>query len=269
MKKLMFAAAFAAVASVSQAACGLPAAPGGCVPPVWDFQMMLRADTLCVRVGEITNDGHCGLQGNTVCGCYRDLQTLNYAGVWYICDCGCDKMADSIMVDFADMTRRIKYADGTLITLINGAKAANPIAAWTECYRVGPYAGKIAGIVPLTFGDNSSLQLAGFGSFPLDATYFQTFAGYATGVIDASPTCNDSQAGGAYCGIYPICNPGVVANNPATWPAQDESKATAVAYGQFQVRFNAAASARLAATYDYDKAQGYDVSTIMPAWFLR
>ena len=267
MKKLMFAAAAAVAAVAAEAGCGLPTTPTTCVPPVWDFQMMLRADTLCVRVGEITPDAHCGIAAGTVCGCYRELQTLNYAGVWYICDCGCDKMAAGIQVDFADMTRKIKYADGTLITLIANAKAANPIT-WTESYRIGAYAGKIAGLIPLTFGDASSLQLAGFGAFPLDATYFQTLAGYATGVIDASPSCNDSQVGGAFCGIYPICNPGVVANNPATWPAVDESKATAVAYGQFQVKFNAAASARLAASYDATADQ-YDVSTIMPAWFLQ
>ena len=268
MKKLMVAAAIAASAIAANAGCGLPTAPGGCVPPVWDFQMMLRADTLCVRLGEITDAGHCGIAGNTVCGCYRDVQTLNYAGGWYICDCGCDKMADGIFVDMADMTRRIKYADGALQPSIAGSLSTTAIT-WVENYRVGAYAGKMAGIATLAFGNASSLQLAGFGSFPLNATYFQTFAGYATGVIDASPSCGDSQVGGTYCGIYDLCNPGVVANNPATWPAPDESKATAVAYGQFQVKFNAAASARLAATYDYDQAGGYNVSTIMPAWFLR
>ena len=264
MKKLMVAAAIAASAIAANAGCGLPTT--ACQPPVWDFQMMLRADTLCVTVGDTTALQHCGLQG--VCGCYREIQTLTYAGVWYICDCGCDKIADSIFVDMADMTRRIKYADGGLQPYVAGSLATKPIA-WTECYRIGAYAGKMAGIAVLEFGAASKLDLAGFGAFALSDTYFQTFAGFATGLIDATPSCADSaRTTGTFCGIYDICAPGVDASNPQTWPAPDETKQTAVAYGQFQVKYNAAASARLLATFDATTGN-YDASVILPAWFLR
>ena len=269
MKKLMVAAAIAASAIAANAACSLPG--GANATPVWDFQMMLRADTRCVTLGDVAAAQHCGLAAGT-CGCYRELQTLTYSGVWYICEGTCADIATGITVDVADMTRRIKYCDGVVAALppSGDVRVATPITAWTELYRVGAYAGTMAGIVDLTLG-GATLQLAGFGAFPLNADVFQTFSGFATGLVPAAPSCADSQTGGAFCGIYPICNPGVVASDANTWAAPDETKAKAVAYGQFQVKYNAAASARLAASKGYDPGNpaDYDARTILPAWFYQ
>lgn len=262
MKKLIAMAAFAATASAF-AACALPGTNPTCQLPVWDFQMMLRADTRCMDIGYIgANDAHCGLGGNAeICGCYREIQTLSYAGVWYICDCGCDKLTGAgISVEMADMTRRIKYSN-----VVAGAKAGG-LVTFSQLYRIGAYAEKCAALADLQFGDACKLQLAGFGAVPLTAEYFQTLAGFATGLIDASPSCNPAQAP-VYCGTYDFCAPGVDRANPQTWPAMTDT-ATAVAYGQFQAKFNAAASARLAATLD--SATGdYNVAAILPTWFVR
>ena len=290
MKKLMFAAAFAAVTGVSQAACGLPGA-AACTPPVWDFQMMLRADTLCVTMGDGQGLAHCGLAG--VCGCYRELQTLTYAGVWYICDCGCEKIMGGANInwDIADMTRKIKYADATIQglrpTMYNQVTTAfQPTKAW----RFGAYAEKFAAIIPLVSvytarandpaaWGNLNLQLAGFGAWPLEQQYFQTLAGYVTGEVDASKSCADFGAGAnaTPCAIFDLCLAeatsdgsgllGVVKTDPSTWlTGASNAELNSIAYGQFQVKYNAAAAARFQASFD-SQTGNYNIATIIPSWF--
>ena len=251
MKKLMFAAAIAAAAVVAQADCTLGG--GSCVPPVWDFQMMLRSDAQCLSVGYSQIDPCSG--GGDVCGCYRELMTINYSGVWYICACGCALQNDgtSLKAIVADMTRRIKYTD------------AEWILAVTDAYRFGAYAGKVAMQGTMSFGTASVLNFVGFGTYPLGTDYFQTLSGYVTGVIDAPGACC-TVGGMTNCGVYDLCAPGVIAGNKATWPAKVD-KATCMAYGQFQVKFNASASARLAATEDPAGSGNYDLRVIVPSWF--
>ena len=229
-----------------------------CLPPVWDFQMVLRADTLCQGVGYV-KVSHCGID-REVCGCYRELQTINYSGVWYGCSCGCQLQEDGINVIMADMTRKIKYADGWF------EPVSSVDFSGGDLYRFGAYASKVAARFALRFGDRSELQFVGFGNYPLDMSYLQSISGRITGVIDASKSCN----GNGHCGIYPLCRPGVNAADPTTWPADETlpGAETAVAFGLFQVRFNASASARLGASRDKGTGK-FDIMKIVPSWFAK
>ena len=273
MKKLMFAAVAAAMAGVASAECSLPDAPTPvCVYPVWDFQMVLVADSHCQCYGATQGAivDPCGLdqEASTICVNWRVPETRIYTGQIFTCDCECitgtGVAAEGLNLAMYDAIRGKRYYDAS-----NGQEFDKPELKFSKLYRWGVRGELVAGCASLKFkteGEDADLTLAGHGVFPWTAgstSSFLSMSGYVAGTLGDAMSCDSKTEGKTYCNYYFLC-----ADTTTDDLLQLMSKVangdmgTACAYGQFVIQYNSVLTDRFA-------MYAGDLSAILPSWFLN
>lgn len=275
MKKLMFAAVAAAMAAVASAECGLPEVGEKCGLPVWDFQMVLRADTFCqcYAASQAEAKSICGIttDKDEVCVNWRALETRAFSGVLFVCDCAkCSEWQNGLQFAMYDVSRGMRYYD----SLTGWSKS--PKLEFTNLYRFGLRGEQVAALATLAFtdvrgGEPAALQLAGHGAFPwndLDLQFPSYIGGFVTGTLGDAFSCNSSDGAKAGCNYYELCVNTSSVTSLTALMALAKDQLLAVAYGQFAMQLNVAKSAVLKASYNEDTKK-YNEASILPAWFLQ
>ena len=245
MKKLMIAAAAAAMVGAGYAECSRPVTPEtevvGCAE-VYDVVMNLKT-TKCNCQDRVIIDGdECSREVEKVCVAWRTVTTKKVYGVIWNCECTCSEDLDEkspLLVEPALWDGTLDAADveeGNQFFWMPSEKLAlDSMMKFAALGRIGAINGKVEAWG--TFG--AGISFAGFGTH--GALRTKTISGGVAGFWGAPYNCaswdKEEDAYVEKCPMYDICD---------LTPIDDGNETLTAVYGSFTVKFNAAKSAKLA-----------------------
>ena len=224
MKKLMIAAAAAAMIGGVQAACEDPEVP---VPPVADcaiaYTFKASLTTTAAKFGKVswTEDYGCGDKEKfTEYTCYREKGKKTIDGYYYACECACDLTdTDAFSLVLWDSKEKVADCQATL--------------AWTILQTFGKKFDKVEALFNLNAA-NGEFVAAGMGSVDTKKALVKSISGNVVGAI-AAPECEDE------CKDYDndlrfgsVCEDADIVDGANT-----------VAYGSWSLKYNSSLSKKL------------------------
>lgn len=228
MKKLMIAAAAAAMVGGAYAGCEDPVTPEdpNCAAV---YNMTVSLKTLNAKSKKYVNKQECD-DPETGVNCYLVSGTRKYAGVIASCECECEDttIVTEPKVYFWGVSEKAPYADAE-IALANAIRFGG---------ATDKAAKKVAATVTIA-SDPIALTGAGFGSYNAKIGRVATISGYITGLVNAPECpvkCDDPLT--AYG--FSVCD-----------STQVDGLVTVPAYGTWSVKYNASASKKYAANSTY------------------
>ena len=229
MKKLMIAAAAAAMVGGAYAACDItPAA--GCAE-VYDVVLNLKT-TECKCAGKtIKSKSACEIISTSSRVAWRQVVTKKVQGVIWTCTCDCTDDVDGSILDAAVMAPA--YWDGSVgnqlfwIAKDKVQLDASDVLTISWLARIGKDNKQVEAAG--TFG--TGINVAGYGAYDVSNRRVKNISGYAAGVWGGDIDCTDSEEA-EICPAYKLCTPGeAVADFSKTFAA-----------GTWSVKFNASKS---------------------------
>lgn len=217
MKKLMIAAAAAAMIGGVQAACQDPINPVEDCAVAYSFKATLN--TTAAKLGKVTvkEDLGCGETDKyTVYSCYREKGKKTLTGYYYACECACD-LADTDVFGLALWDAKTKCLD------------EDAAIEFEILQTFGKKFDKVEALFWLTTG-NGEFCAAGMGSVDTKKGIVKSISGDIVGAIEA-PDCDcdcDDFRFGAICEDADILDGG-----------------NTVAYGSWSLKYNSSISKKL------------------------
>jgi len=217
MKKLMIAAAAAAMIGGAYADCGLEPEEQADCAQVWDVKMSLKS-TVCktLYVGAKKAD-KCGMGGSeAACYCYREVASVAVKGVLGACDCECETILNLTDDDqyFWVEKNKVQLADKLAID---------------HLYRIGKKMEKVE--FAAWFG---ALRLAGTGTYDTKNNVVKSVSGNVAGLWTAVFDCTGDCE--TVCPAFDLCDP--------DWESGLE--VPTVAYGSFTIKYNSSFAKKFA-----------------------
>lgn len=248
MKKLMFVAALAAVSGLYASNCTPPDVPYVEGPCAQVYQVKMSVKTTKGLAGSTFGGATQCLPGETSCFVARLTDTTKFEGYLYDCACGCNLLKDGLSIVMWDSVRKTQL-DSPAFTFnfmnVMGKKQADAETEWT-----------FAGTAKYDDERQEAYDLrgAGFGKYDAKKALFTTFSGNFAGTGDQSYDLK-TPVSKAAC----ACDPSQV------FECTDLSTAVTantVAFGTWTIKYNAAASKKLA------KTQSIAASVKIPAYVV-
>jgi len=239
MKKLMIAAACAALGVSAWAGCNLDE-DADCAE-VYDATFTIKT-TECKLLYTPARHGQCGLGQAEICECYRDVVTLKINGILFYCFCSCSEDEDVGAIESTLQVAPLLWnrktnadIEGNQLFWIATKKIAlQNVMTFDHLYRIGKNNLKVEAAG--TFG---SLTFAGTGTYDANNNRVKQIAGNVAGLWQAAPDCADADE---VCLAYTLCDEDQAAGVDQT-----------VAFGSFTVTYNANKSKKLAIKQSYLK----------------
>lgn len=219
MKKLMIAAAAAAMIGGVQAACQDPITPAEDCAIAYSFKATLN--TTAIKLGKVTvkNDLGCGdYEKETVYSCYREKGKKTLTGYYYACECACD-LADTDVFGLALWDSKTKCLD------------ESAAIEFEILQTFGKKFDKVEALLWLET-DNGVFYAAGMGSVDTKKGIVKSISGDIVGAMDA-PECD------------PDCDCEDLRFGAICEDADVLDEASTVAYGSWSLKYNSSISKKL------------------------
>jgi hypothetical protein len=219
MKKLMIAAAAAAMIGGVQAACEDPVVPTADCAVVYNFKATLT--TTVDKYGKITvkNDLGCGdYEKETFKSCYREKGKKTLNGYYYACECACD-LADTDAFGLVLWDAKTKCLD---------EEAA---IEWDILQTFGKKFDKVEAMIYLATADGEFFA-AGMGSVDTKKEIVKSISGNIVGAVACDETCLDCCDEDFRFGS--VCEDADILDEENT-----------VAYGSWSLKYNSSLSKKL------------------------
>lgn len=178
MKKLMIAAAVAAMIGGVQAACEDPEETKPEVDCAVAYEFKASLTTTAAKFGKVSWKDDCGDKYTEVT-CYREKGKKTIKGYYYACDCVCD-LADTDMFDLVLWDDKVKgcaeVVDFDFVLLQTFGKKLDKVEAFFE----------------LATSENGEYFAAGQGKVDTKNGLVKSISGDIVGLLDA-PDCQDDE----------------------------------------------------------------------------
>ena len=223
MKKLMIAAAAAAMVGGAYAAPCAPDAPNTDCASVYSFKLNVKT-TKGVTLKTVDSGSQC-LPGSTGCAVIREKDSTVIQGYIYDCSCGCDVISSGSVVAWD--SKRKAPVDGPAFTktLLNVIGKKQNVAEWAWTF---------AGTAEYDANRSQAYDLTGAGYGTFSKGLYRSFSGNFAGTAKASYDLK-TKAESTTC----ACDPSQV------WDCTDLTTlvdADTVAFGTWTAKYDASAS---------------------------
>ena len=245
MKKLMIAAAAAALVGGAFADCERPQGPTTNCAEVYDVVLTLKTtECKCKSIKTKEYGSECGRQtvtpGQPECVAWRQVVTKKIQGVIFNCTCSCTTDVDGSILDSAVLAPAIwnglttEDMEGNQYFWIAKDKVVfdrdTDLLTIKWLARIGQKNTQVEAAGTFQEGIN----VAGFGAYDTKNARVKNISGSAAGVWAAPIDCSDEE-GEEFCPAYKLCDDEVLDNFSKTF-----------ASGNWSVKYNAAKSKALA-----------------------
>ena len=236
MKKLMIAAAAAALVGGVYAACDIEPVVRECAE-VYDVVLNLKTTTCkCKATPVYIKGSSCGIttskKGDPTCVAWRQVVTKKVQGVIFACVCDCTADAEGSILDSNVLAPALYDGEeGNQIFWIAKDKVTlDSLLTIKWLARIGKTNAQVEAAG--TFGDG--IQVAGYGAYDTKNMRVKNISGYAAGVWGGDIDCSDDE-GTEICPAYKLCP------TDGALLAQDDYSKT-FAGGTWSVKYNASKS---------------------------
>jgi len=217
----MAAALVAAASSYAQCEPGTPPVVGPCAQ-VYNVTITLK--TTAAKSGKLDIGTECAPGSTSLC--YRVISSKSYKGYYWNCECGCEEFRSNVIDLYDTKTKEIVISNSTI--------------AWDQLTRFGKKNADIEAA-----GDiDEDIFIMGFGTYDTKNGRVSSISGNVQAFLKA-PQCTVNCAPGTTALAYDLCT---------LYPISEGT----IGYGTFSLKYNAAASKKLAVTPNY-------IDTLLPA----